>query len=367
MLSSPNFLYHVELQPPSPASDSVAPLDPYELASRLSFFLIGTTPDDALLDAAPDLANMDTLGAQAARLLADPRASDSLASFHLQWLELDKLATTSKDPAVYPLYDATLVAAMTAETTHFVDYVIQNSDAKLETLLTAPYSFPTGPLRTLYGVGAATGDPSKPTQLDPTERAGLLTQAGFLAVHGHANQSAPVQRGKVVIRNVLCEVLPDPPPDVNTTPPEPSPDATTRERFAVHESEPRCAGCHKRIDGIGMGFEAYDGIGAFRTMDGKSPVDASGVLMNTMDLNGTFNGAVDLAKKLAGSEEVRHCVVTQWLRYSLGRVETPADQCSLTKLQDAFDASGHDVKRLLSSVVLSDAFRSKRVTKETGQ
>ncbi|HEX3596256.1 MAG TPA: DUF1592 domain-containing protein, partial [Polyangiaceae bacterium] len=217
MLSSPNFLYHVELQPPSPPADAVVPLDPYELASRLSFFLVSTTPDDTLLDQAANLGDMNTLRAQAERLLADPRASDSLESFHLQWLELDKLGTTSKDPAVYPAFDASLAAAMTAETKHFVDYVIQNSDAKLETLLTAPYSFPEGALRTLYGVGPASGDPSRPTELDPAQRAGLLTQAGFLAVHGHANQSAPVQRGKIVIRNVLCEELPDPPPDVDTT------------------------------------------------------------------------------------------------------------------------------------------------------
>ena len=365
MLSSPNFLYHVELQPPSPATDAVAPLDPYELAARLSFFLVSTTPDDTLLDSAGDLGNPDTLRAQAERLLGDSRASDSLSAFHLQWLELDKLATTSKDAAVYPAFDANLSAEMTAETNQFVDYVIQQSDAKLETLLTASYSFPGAGLRTLYGVGPASGDPSKPTPLDPTQRAGLLTQAGFLAVHGHANQSAPVQRGKVIIRNVLCEALPDPPPDVNTTPPEPSPNATTRERFAVHEQEPRCAGCHKRIDGIGMGFEAYDGIGAYRTMDGMNPVDASGVLMSTEDLDGTFDGAVDLAKRLAGSEEVRHCVVTQWMRFALGRVETTADGCSLSKLHDAFDASGHDVRKLLVSVVMSDAFRSKRVLKDT--
>jgi hypothetical protein len=174
-----------------------------------------------------------------------------------------------------------------------------------------------------------------------------------------------VQRGKVVIRNILCEALPDPPPDVNTTPPDPSPNATTRERFAVHEQEARCAGCHKRIDGIGMGFENYDGIGAYRTKEGTLDVDASGELMLTRDIDGPFDGVVELAKKLASSEEVRECVVTQWLRFALGRFETPADRCSLSKLDDAFEASGHDVRKLLVSVVVSDAFRSKRVIKES--
>jgi hypothetical protein len=366
MLASPNFLYHVELQPPAPSADAVAPLDAYELASRLSFFLLNTTPDDALLDAAAGFADTAVLRAQAERLLDDPRASDSLTSFHMQWLELDKLGTTSKSAAVYPAFDDALSAAMAQETSDFVQYVVQKSDAKLETLLTAPYSFPQGPLRALYGLGPASGaDPTVPVALPPAERAGLLTQPGFLAVHAHSNQSAPVQRGKVVIRNILCEALPDPPPDVNTTPPDPSPNATTRERFAVHEQEARCAGCHKRIDGIGMGFENYDGIGAYRTKEGTLDVDASGELMLTRDIDGPFDGVVELAKKLASSEEVRECVVTQWLRFALGRFETPADRCSLSKLDDAFEASGHDVRKLLVSVVVSDAFRSKRVIKES--
>jgi hypothetical protein len=165
----------------------------------------------------------------------------------------------------------------------------------------------------------------------------------------------------VIIRNVLCESLPDPPPNVDTTPPAPSPNATTRERFAVHETNPSCAGCHKRIDGVGMGFEAYDGIGGYRTTDGTQPVDASGTFLDTKDLDGTFDGAIQLARDLAGSQEVQECVATQWLRFALGRMETDADACSLQGLHQAFEASGHDVRALLVSVALSDAFRSKRV------
>ncbi len=363
MLQSPNFLYHVELAPPA-STAGVLTLDPFELASRLSFFLAATTPDDALLDAAAQgsLADAAGLRAQAERLLNAPTATDALASFHLQWLELDTLGALTKDPAVYPSFDATMAAAMQDETTRFVDYVFRKGDAKLETLLTAPYSFLEGPLFGLYGVAPVAGaDPSMPVMLDPKERAGLLTQGSFLAMHGHENQSAPVQRGKVIIRNVLCESLPDPPPNVDTTPPAPSPGATTRQRFAVHETNPSCAGCHKRIDGVGMGLEAYDGIGAYRTMDGTQPVDATGLFLDTKDLNGPFNGAIELARDLAGSPEVQQCVATQWLRFALGRMETTADGCSLQGLHQAFDASGHDVRSLLVSVALSDSFRSKRV------
>jgi hypothetical protein len=367
MLQSPNFLYHVELEPTSPGTATTTALDAFELAARIAYFLTSTTPDDALLESARSgkLATDAGIKAEVTRLIADPRASDTLASFHLQWLELDKLSRLSKDTSVYPAFDAELVAAMRSETEHFVDYVVREGDGKLETLLTASYSFPEGPLLDVYGVAApSAADAKKPVALDPTQRAGLLTQPGFLAVHAHENQSAPVQRGKVVIKNVLCEALPDPPPNVNTTPPAPSLTATTRERLSEHEDNPSCSGCHKRIDGIGLGFEHYDGIGAFITTQAKKPIDATGTLMNTQDLDGTFDGAVDLSKKLAGSAEVQRCVTKQWLRFALGRMEADADQCSLQNLYETFDASGHDIRALLVSIVMSDAFRQKAVASE---
>ncbi len=367
MLQSPFFLYRVELVPAQVETATTVDLDAYELAARLSYFLLRTTPDDALLEAAGagKLAKESELRAQVRRLLADSRAAEMLSAFHEQWLELEDLPQTTKDAATYPAFDAALASAMRHETTRFVDYVVREGDAKLETLLSAPYSFPEGALFDLYGVDApAKTDPKTPVALHEHERAGLLTQAGFLAVHGHTNQSAPVQRGKVVIRNVLCEELPDPPPNVNTTPPEPSADATTRQRFAAHEKEPVCAGCHVRIDGIGMGFESYDGIGAFRTHDGKQAVDDSGKLIDTRDLDGTFHGAVELAQKLAHSQEVSDCVATQWLRFALGRFESDSDVCSVDAIQGAFDQSGHDIRVLLEEIVVSDAFRKKAVVED---
>jgi hypothetical protein len=171
-----------------------------------------------------------------------------------------------------------------------------------------------------------------------------------------------VQRGKFVIRNVLCEALPDPPPNVNTTPPDPSPTATTRERLAEHEKDASCASCHVRIDGIGLGFEQYDGMGRFRTSEAGQPIDASGKFAGTRDLNGTFSGAVELAKKLASSPEVQACVATQWFRFALGRLESDPDACSLAQLNSDFQASGQNVKALLTSVVMTTSFRTKRVS-----
>jgi hypothetical protein len=194
------------------------------------------------------------------------------------------------------------------------------------------------------------------------QRAGLLTQPAFLASHAHYNQTSPVGRGKVVIRNVFCASLPDPPPNVNTTPPDPSPTATTREQLTEHQTNPSCSGCHKRIDGIGLGFEQFDAIGGFRAMEAGQTVDASGIITGTKTSDGTFNGAVDLSQKLADSVEVQQCVTRQWLRFAIGRLESDADACTLSKLFKDFAASGNDIRALLQAIVRSDAFRSKRVS-----
>jgi Protein of unknown function (DUF1592)/Protein of unknown function (DUF1588)/Protein of unknown function (DUF1595)/Protein of unknown function (DUF1585)/Protein of unknown function (DUF1587) len=362
MLQSPNFLYRLELSDAPQGSGDVVQLGPYELASRLAFFLTASAPDDALLDAARDgkLDDASGLAEEASRLLDDVRSNAAIEAFHFEWLELDDLAQLEKDATVYPGFDDSFRQAMHDETAHFVDYVIRDGDAKLDSLLTAPYSFPSGPLLGLYGVTSS--DASKPVQLDAGQRAGLLTQPAFLSVHAHANQTGPVQRGKFVIRNMLCEALPDPPPNVNTTPPDPSPTATTRERLAEHESNASCSGCHVRMDGIGLGFERYDGIGRYRTTEAGQTIDESGKLVGTRDLDGPFVGPVDLAKKLASSSEVAECVTLQWFRFALGRLEGDQDACSLLKLKSQFSASGRDVKALMKQVVSSDAFRTKRVS-----
>jgi hypothetical protein len=293
-------------------------------------------------------------------MLKDPRASDALASFHAQWLDLGKLPALTKDPTLFPSFTPALRDAMQAETTGFADYVLRQGDGRLETLLAAPYSILDGPLFELYGVArpAGTTGPTL-TQLDPKQRAGLLTQASFLATHAHENQTSPVARGVAVLRNVMCVPMPDPPANVNNAPPDPGPGATTRQRFAAHEMVASCAACHVSIDGIGMGFEGYDAMGASRTMDQGLPVDATGKVVGT-DAAGTFDGAVALAQRLAASPDVRLCVARQWFRFALGRMETANDNCSLKGSFDAFDGSNHDVRALLGALATSDAFLYRR-------
>ena len=355
MLQSPALLYLAEL--PAAGGATPAPLSGHELAARLALFLWNSVPDGELLDAAErgELATAEQLARQAQRMLADARARDAVASFTLQWMAVDTLPERSKDAALFPGYGAPLAVAMLAETTAFANHVVLEGDGRLQTLLTSTESFASEPLRELYGLTAGAQG------LDPAQRAGLLTQASFLASHAHANQSAPVLRGKAIRASLLCDSPPPPPPDVNTTPPEPAPGATTRERFAAHTENARCAGCHAFLDPVGFGFEHYDAIGRYRSRDQDQPVDASGELRGTRDADGPFDGAIELAEKLAQSDQVRECVSRNWLQFALGRGVAEDDDCSQAQAHAAFAAAGYDVRALLIAITGTDAFRLRKV------
>ncbi len=371
ILQSPWFLYHVELGDPAAdvADGEPMPLSGHELASRLSYFLWDSMPDQALFDAAAagELATDEGIEAQASRMLADPRAKEAIASFHLQWLGVDEIESLEKAPEVFPTFDADLALAMKDDTARFANYVLgATGDGKLETLLTGAFTLSEDPaLLALYGVDLPAGHVSgDPIPLPASERAGVLTLASVMAEHAHANQTSPVHRGKLVRENLLCQPLPPPPANVNNVPPNPEPGISTRERFAEHSENPTCAACHVLIDPLGFGFEHYDGMGAFRTLDDGLPVDASGEVVATADNNGTFDGAIELAGMLAQTPEVQDCMARQWLRFSLGRMDDAQDQCTLDRLALAFEDSDHDVRSLIHEIVLSDAFRYRLPAEE---
>jgi hypothetical protein len=211
----------------------------------------------------------------------------------------------------------------------------------------------------LYGATASSAADGT-TALDPSQRAGLLTQAAFLSAHAHANQTSPVHRGLAVRKNLLCTDLPDPPANVNNNPPAPDPNATTRQRFEQHRTDPSCAGCHQLLDPIGVGFENYDAIGAYRTQENGLAVDARGEVFGADATSGPFVGAIELAQRLSTSAQVRACVQKQWFRFALGRLEGADDACSLASVDRAFTAGDFNVKSLLLALVTSDAFRYRR-------
>jgi hypothetical protein len=361
ILQSPSFLYRLELEDTEPAdARSRVPVSSIEMATRLSYFLWGTMPDDALLQAGVDgtLATPEGVTAEAHRLLEDPRAMDAIQSFHRQWLDFDRVLRTNKDPGRFPQYNEFLRGAMRREADRFVELVFQ-TDGKLRTLLTSRQTRILPGLGPMYGV-TATEDDALVTL--PPERSGILTQAQFLAARAHTVEGSPVLRGVFVLERLLCAAPPPPSGNVDITPPtadEPGALATNRARYAAHVEQTTCKSCHASIDGIGFGFEHFDAVGQYRTTDGNEPVDASGSLQATA-IGGTFDGAAALGEILSDSPIVAECVARQWFRFANGRYEdADADDDDLQALKAALVANDGDVRALLLAIVTSDAFRTR--------
>jgi hypothetical protein len=361
LLQSPHFLYRSELG--ADAAAGLVTLTPHELATELSYLLWGTTPDEALLAAADQgtLATPQGLSAQVERLLTDPRSSVALDDFVAQWLDLGRLGTVAKDAATYPTYDAPLRAAMAEETRRFVDHVVREQDGTLGELLSARYAFVGGPLADLYGVS---GSEWQKVSLDGTHRAGILTQASVLAVHGSPSGSSPINRGRLVRERLFCQPLPPPPPNLNVEPPPVDPSLSTRERFAAHSTVEPCVSCHKLVDPIGFGFERFDGIGKFRDLEAGKPIDATGAIHDSVSTDGAFDGAVELADRLAQSAEVRSCFATQWVRYGYGIDEVQEGSCMATKLREGYAAGDGGVRGLLRALITAPHFATRQADPE---
>ncbi len=360
LLQSPNFLYRSELG--GAPTDGVVTLDPYERATALSYLVWGTTPDDALLDAAASgaLATQAGLTQQLERLLADPRAARATYGFVSQWLGVGRLDTVAKDAATYPMFDATLRAAMRDETRRFVDHIVRERHGTLAELLTSRESFVASPLAPL--VGAPPGD-VRPWTYE-SSRAGLLTLPAVLTVNGSATGSSPIHRGKLVRERLLCQPLPPPPPNLGVQPPPVDPNKSTRERFAAHGSVEPCVSCHKRMDPIGFAFEGFDGLGLARATDGGQPVDTRGELTDAGSASGAVKDAAQLAARLASSPEVHACFATQWVRFGFGVDEEGELPCLTEQLSAAYQEGDGSVEGLLRALVTSSHFSTRRADPE---
>jgi hypothetical protein len=356
LLQSPNFLYRRELAPGAAIKDgNFIRFNSYEMASRLSYAFWASMPDDKLFQAAETgkLTSAQAIQNEARRLLADPKAKDVYADFATQWLNLGPVVFAQKGTDLN--FTAEIGKAMLAETGAFMaDVFSTGGNGKLDQLLTSKRSFVNETLANLYGIKGVTGSEMKAVDLDGSQRAGLLTQLTFLTMHGDSEGSFPTRRGAQMMRRLFCtEIEPPQNMDIPDIAP-PSPGVTTRQRFEQHLNNP-CAGCHRLLDPLGFAFEHYDGVGRYRTMDNNQPVDASGTLeLRTGPVK--FKDAVELMPALAGSEEVRSCLPTQWMRYMLRREELSGDKPSLTAIEKAFHDSGYDMRELLVAIVSSDAF-----------
>ncbi|MCA9660553.1 MAG: DUF1592 domain-containing protein [Myxococcales bacterium] len=361
MLQSPHFLYRVELGEAAPTED-----DPtrrrytgWEIATRLSFLLWNTTPDDQLLDAA-EAGLLDTeegIRVEAERLLEDPRARAAIQAFFAQYLDLGRLDQVERDSELYPLYTPSLAEAMRTEVELLVDDFVHREEADVRGLFTTRRTFVNEDLAKIYGVEAKGASPITfvPVELpEDGPRAGILTLGAFLMMNAHATETSPTLRGKYVRERVLCEEVPAPPGDVDTNIPEPDGEAhTLRERLEQHRADPACAGCHAFIDPPGFLFEHFDSIGNYRDLDNGYPIDASG------ELDGApLAGARDLADALADDKRVARCMVTQLYRNTAGRLELPGERPGIKAVEDEFAASGYRYRELLLAFVTSEAFRT---------
>ena len=356
-LQSPAFLYRVELGVTPAVGAQVVRLDAWETATRLSYFLWGSMPDPDLFAAAEagELTTKEQIAAQARRMLDEPHARDATGDFHQQWLHYDRIASVGKDAALFPGWSPAVGQLMRAETSAFIDHVVFEDEGSLQALLTAPYSFMNKDLAAFYGIVGVAGSAFERVELDPTQRAGILTTGTLLTINAHSNQTSPVHRGKLVRERFFCATMPPPPNDVKIVVPEPTAGSTARERFAEHSSNIACAGCHELMDGIGFGFENYDAVGRYRTEEDGQTIDATGSIAKS-DVDGDFDGAVAMSKKLAASHQVERCYATQWFRYAYGRGEGADDKCTLTALGDQFAATGGDIKELIVALTQTDAF-----------
>jgi Protein of unknown function (DUF1592)/Protein of unknown function (DUF1588)/Protein of unknown function (DUF1595)/Protein of unknown function (DUF1585) len=365
MLQSPGFLYHWEVgDDPANRSGGLIALTPYQIASRLSYTLWQTMPDETLLAAADSdqLSTPDQILAQANRLLADGRSTAGLANFHRQWLGVTAPESLSKDPTLFPDFvgEGTWVGE---ELDTFVSTVVSTAlppagDGTLQTLLTAPYTYQDATfLQRIYGAAEAT--PPDPLTLDPAERAGILTQIAFLATNASATSPDPIERGVVVWQRLLCAPFDSHPPGLLPPPSgQLDPAATLRQVYTQQDSNTTCVSCHASFDPLGFAFGNYDAVGAYQTLDNGQVIDASGETVTPGGAKLTFRNAVELVTTLAGSDEVKWCVTRQWFRFVLGRMESGSDQGSVERAFRAGAAvPGFSIRQMLTSLVQTQTFR----------
>jgi hypothetical protein len=369
VLASPKFLFRVERDPAGAAAGAVYALPDLDLASRLSFFLWSSLPDDELLDvaAAGRLKRPAVLEQQVRRLLADSRSAAFVDNFVGQWLQLRNLRTKQPNSHEYPDFDDNLRRALQTETELFVASIVREDRSILE-LMTADYTFVNERLAKHYGIPRVYGSHFRRVTLTDEARRGLLGKGAILMVTSHAHRTSPVQRGKWVLENVLG-TPPPPPPDVVPAFPEDTEAAkpsSVRERMEQHRRNPVCASCHRMIDPAGLALENFDGVGAWRTRDGGTrgaAIDASGQLVDGTPIN----GVVELRQALMRDPATFARTVTEKvMTYALGRGLSASDMPAIRGVVRDAQASSLRFSSVVLAIVRSAPFQT-RVTGPASQ
>ena len=358
MLQTPQFLYRAEVSSGA-VVDGRAALDDWEIASRLSYFIFDSMPDDELFQRARvgELHTPEQVGSEVARMLGEGRTASKFASFHEQVWQVGRYAKIAPDAATYPGLPGDLVERLRASSNRFFESVVDDGGG-LRELLTAPYAYVDSELAPLYGANVS-GDALSRIEFEDGERKGFMMQVGFLASNAYSRKTDPIHRGLFILRDMLCRLIPDPPAGAQMTPPPETdePIETTREEITLLTGQLYCPTCHSQINEPGFAFEGFDAVGQVREQENGVDVDTTG----SITLDGAevqFSGAGELVEALAASQEAQDCYTSRWLEFAYGRGLTERDDALRTRLAEE-PKSVHEIVQTLTT---STEFLSRDVS-----
>ena len=367
VLASPSFLYRTELDSRADADQTASSrtLNPFEFASRLSYFLWSSMPDDKLLELAGSGALMeaDTIEKQVKRMLADEKANALITNFAGQWLQFRNLDTITPDPDLFPSFSDELRDSMRQESELFFGAIMREDRSILE-FLDADFSYVDQRLASHYNLEGTFSDEFQRVNFAPrSPRGGILTQASTLALTANPTRTSPVIRGKWVLEQILGTPPPPPPPNVEELEEskEAVASASLRERLEIHRAKAECATCHSKMDPIGFAFENFDAIGAWRDLDGNFPIDPSGELPDGR----RFNGARELINILKTEETFVRTITEKMLTFALGRGLEYYDKCATDEITAILIESDHQFSALVKAIVLSEPFQKVSLQNES--
>ena len=367
VLVSPHFLFRWELDTRPARDETIRRLNDWELASRLSYFLWSSMPDAELFRLAKlgELTKPEVLEAQVRRMVADPRSSALVENFAGQWLQIRNLAGVTPDPVKFPSFDESLRTAMKRETELFFGAVMKE-DRSIFELIDSDFTYLNDRLASHYGIDGVSGSAFQRVSLDKgSGRGGILTHASILTITSNPTRTSPVNRGKWILEEILGTPPPPPPPDVEEL--EENQEAITsgslRERLEKHRAKDECATCHSKMDPLGFALQNFDGIGAWRDLDGNFPIDPTGELPT----GETINGPAGLKKVLKSRETFIRALAEKMLTFALGRGLEYFDKCAVDDICKDLKANGHRFSALLSGVVNSKPFLLSNLKSESDE
>ncbi len=356
VLCNPNFLFRVELD----ASNQARPLNDFELASRLSYFLWASLPDETLYDAAKRgaLSKPEGLKEQVSRMLRDPKAQAMVDNFAMQWLQLRKLYNFQPDKKMFPDYNDKLMNAMIDESKLYFQNIM-TEDRSITEFIDSKYTFLNETLANHYGISGVKGDEFRKVSTEGTGRGGVLTQASVLAITSNPTRTSPTKRGRWILEQILGTPPPPPPPGVGDLAESSKVDAnlSVRQKLEIHRKNPSCAACHTKMDSLGFGFENYDPVGRWRTKDGTLPIDSTATLPDGKK----FSGPTQLkAVLMDNKKEFAYSFIEKMMTYALGRGVDDKDKCFVEDIVKKSSATGYKFSGIVQGIVASDPFKKRK-------